>query len=191
MKTFIFLLFSFLFGSANATVINFDDITTSSQQAISANYAGMNWGSSWYVESSSTSGNGSVSGDYAAFNGFGQLTMNLSNGLDFDFTGAYFTSWGSNGTFQSYSATSITVEGYNNNALVGSVSMNLSAGQYDWFQTDLLAVDEVRFISSSSSQWWLMDDLTINESTSVPEPTTLALLVLGLASVGFSRKKSS
>jgi hypothetical protein len=39
--------------------------------------------------------------------------------------------------------------------------------------------------------WFTMDDFTYNSSVNVPEPTSIVLFGLGLASIGFSRKKNS
>lgn len=47
-------------------------------------------------------------------------------------------------------------------------------------------------LNAGSAEWILIDNVTYNESEtggSIPEPTTLALLGLGLAGIGFSYKK--
>ena len=180
-----------------ATILTFDDITTTTNYAqLSTDYGGFNWGANWYVESDRAYANygnsyGSTSGEYAAFNGYGVLSVALNSGANFDFNGASFTGWAINNSYQSLTATSVTVQGYNNGSLVGTASMNLSADKYDWLSTNLLGVDELRFISSNSDQWWLMDDFTFNQTTVVPEPGSLALMCLGLVGLGYVRLRKS
>ncbi len=189
----IVAVFTLLFsGIAHAAVIDFDDVTTSGYAALSSNYNGYNWGSSWYAHSDERYANvyrntyGSTSGDYAAFNGGGQRVMRLTSLSLFDFTGAYFSAWAWRDDFWNYAATSITLQGYRQNALVESLTMQLSADQFDWLQADFQDVDEIHFISSGSGKWWLMDDLTVNASgallnpSSVSSPGSIVLIGMGL-----------
>ena len=177
--------------TASADTLYFDDITGDDYVQIPSNYGGFSWDANWHVMSdsyfSSEYGNtyGSPSGEYAAYNGFGVLSVTMGSGVDFDFNGAYFAGWGENDATWFRSATSITVNGYNNGVLVGSASTALSENSYTWLQADLIGVDELRFVSSAAFHWWLMDNFTYNETAGnvVPTPGAaaggLALLSLG------------
>lgn len=172
-------------GDSRAALLTFDGIAVSNAP-IPGGYGSFSWSSNWVVwddaDYASAYGNtyGSPSGDFAAFNDTGALTMSLTNGTDFDFNGAYFTGWAENDSFAQFTATSITVEGYNNGSLVGTAGMALSATQYDFLTANLLGVDELRFISSASGDFWLMDNFTYD----VPVPIPAAAWLLGSSLLG-------
>ncbi len=179
-------------GQAAAAIINFDDITTSGSGSLSSTYQGYQWSSGWYVHSDQRYQNvyknsyGSISGEYAAFNGFGRETMTLKSSGLFDFTGAFFSAWAWRDNLASFSSRSITVAGYRSGSLIDQLTMQLSADQFDWLQADFLDIDELRLMSSNNRQWWLIDDLTLNESGAfntsalVSEPGSIVLICLGL-----------
>lgn len=159
-----------------AIVIDFDDIAVgpAGYEFLPGNYDGLSWRSDLYVVEDSlyaTYGNtyGSPSGENAVFNGFGVISTGFSATSSFDYTGASVAGWGYSDSLDGVnSATTLTMEGYRNGSLVASRSMRLSGSNYQLMQADFIGVDEVRFISSDEGKWWVMDDITINE-TSLPQ----------------------
>ena len=178
-KPLLFLLFFILLspvmtGLAVADVIYFDDITTSDFEAVPSEYCGFNWGTDEFgvVSDSAYSSYhynntyGSPSGEYAAFNDRGKenLVVTSISGNYFDFNGAYFSGWAQENQCCEFTATSITVYGYRDEVLVGTVSMDLSASQYDWLQADMAGINKLEFVSSGNNKFWIMDDFTFNEN---------------------------
>ena len=196
MKKVLFILVCLVASPAQALVIDFDDISTAANDDIPSEYKGLNWDGNWAINSASDYMSSyyntytPVSGEYAAYNSNGVLSVSLSSGEDFDFIGAYFTAWAAFDDYYLYSATSITIEGYDDGLLSHSISMDLSADQYDWLQADFSSIDNLRFISSDTSKWWLMDDLTI-ELASVPIPHSLALVGIGMLGMGLLTRRAA
>lgn len=161
-------------GRAQADVLTFDDISSASNTSpIPSSYAGFTWGDQWQVISDSyysgtSYGNtyGSPSGEYAAYNASGALTISTTSDSLFDFRGASFTGWASSDSAAGYTSQSITVKGYRGGALVGSVSMPLPTNRYEWLSADFLQVDTLVFLNDGNTgRWWIMDDFTFEQQT--------------------------
>ena len=175
--SFFILLSPVMTGLAVADIIYFDDITTGDFEAVPSEYCGFNWGTNEFgvVSDSAYSSYhynntyGSPSGEYAAFNdrGHNNLVITSISGNYFDFNGVSFSGWAQEDQFCEFTATSITVNGYRDEVLVGTVSMDLSAGQYDWLQADMAGINKLEFVSSGNNKFWIMDDFTFNENISV------------------------
>ena len=173
----------------------FDDIVAPAYMPI--NYAGFDWGDEkWGVESDddyTTYGNsyGAPSPSNAAYNANG-VSVSLTRGSAFDFDGAYFTGWGNPNGTEVFNSSTITVEGYLDGSLVGSVTMNLATDKYDWLAANFKNVNELRFLNDGQDgHWWLMDDFTYGSSP-VPEPATIIVwsLLGGLClSIGWWRRR--
>ncbi|MBC2696404.1 MAG: hypothetical protein HF982_14240 [Desulfobacteraceae bacterium] len=171
---FFILLFPVMTGLADADVIYFDDITTGDFEAVPLEYCGFNWGTNEFGVVSDNAYSsyhynntyGSPSGEYAAFNDRGKenLIVTSISGNNFVFNGAYFSGWAQEDQCFEFTATSITVYGYRDEVLVGTVSMDLSNSQYDWLKADMDGINKLQFVSSGNNKFWIMDDFTFNEN---------------------------
>jgi hypothetical protein len=133
-------------GAAEAVVLTFDDISTNNIQSVPNGYGELNWENFSYVNSSSNPAyqgagyvNGNVSGDYVAFNRYGDPATLRGNGL-FDFSSAYLSSAWNNGL-------SITVEGLNNGLPLYSTTVGVDTKSPKLFDFNYLGVDQLRFTS--------------------------------------------
>jgi hypothetical protein len=193
------MLLSLGLGSAlstQAAVITFDDLPATELDAIPDGYHGFNWGASHMVNvnyfhkdllPNTGFENGVVSGDYAAFNFL--ATTSTITGNQFDFNGAYLTAGWNDGL-------NIEVTGFLNNTLLftQTVIVNTSAAQ--WFDFNFLGINSLSLRSwggvpidpMNGGEMFVMDNFTINEPTAVPESSSLALLLLGVAGILLGRK---
>ena len=144
-------------------------------------YAGLDW-DNFFVGTGTdlygyTSGdgylNGVVSGDYVAFNGFGEVSA-FSDGA-FTLVSGYFTS-----AFDDFNEIEVTaylggVEQYFTSFFVDTTGPLLVT--FDWSN-----IDEVSFLSWDGQ--FVLDDLNV-----VPEPATLALVGLALGGLAATRRR--
>jgi hypothetical protein len=200
--------------TVTAATLTFDSITASCTTAVPAGYGGLTWSSTFNIECNgdyaSTYGNsyGSVSGDYAAFNGLGAGESHISLGSGtFSLLNAWFTSFADHNQFSAsgFSAFSLAVVGYRPGDTIDAptyqMSFDLSSTQYvlqtfGWTGlNDLVLFTGNGAVSDSATVYavdglsWLMDDanITIGPSNPVPEPGTLVLVGLGI--VGAARRR--
>jgi hypothetical protein len=196
---------------AQAIVIDFDDITTQTSccVAVPTNYMGLTWGNEdayWSVvsdtyysflgnEYGAPSHNNPQLEGYAAQNDGGTLVVTIADGENFDFVSAEFTGQGPEGIG---TAVDIKVEGWNNDdpqnpQLVGWAYMSLPNTSYALLSQPINDIDELRFITSdvnlNGGDWWLMDNLTLNAPTLVPEPGTVFLMGSGLLGLAYQGRK--
>lgn len=199
MKKIIFAMTFFLLATNTfAAVLTFDDITDQviGNIAVPNGYGGFRWafnsqtGLGYYHKDYATStypdanyANGISSGNYATYNLHGGTLIiegsmpGADLGQDsytlFDFHGAYLTSSWHDGNI-------LTVNGYLDNVQKYQALIQLDILPARYFSLNFLGIDTLVF--SSSNGQFVMDDFMY--SVEVLEPSTLVLLVLGLAGLG-------
>jgi hypothetical protein len=182
--------------STQAAVITFDDLPATEADAIPDGYNGFTWGESFFsnvsyinknTEPNSGYEHGVVSGDYAAFNFLGSTSLiKTSGGETFDFNGASFTSaWKDN--------TNLMVTGLLNNAVLFTQTVIINTSAAQWFDFNFAGINALElkvwnYSPNDGNDFYVMDNFTINESAPVPESSSLALLMLGLAGIFFGRR---
>lgn len=184
-----------LFSSpvASATTLTFDDLNGG--DTVENGYGGLSW-DNLYANFTAPGASGSytgfnpgtVSSSIALYNGYGDAAS-ISSSTAFTFNSAYLTAAWNDGL-------QIQVTGYSNGTQTYSSLLTASATQATLFNFDWVDVDRITFSASGGTQIYftgggtnfVLDNLTINAP--VPEPTTYAMVLAGLAVVGaFSRRR--
>ena len=181
---------------AGTVTLNFDDINTTSTKAIPSSYHTFTFGSNWdalnnnYYDFSDSNTVTFPSQPNVAFNGNGVNSVTLSNATPMQLTSLDAAWWAIHDVFSSgISSTSLTVEAFMNNTMVGSKTVNL-ATNFSLFNLNLPMANSWDFINSGGAAWWLVDDVTFTSGTSTtPEPASFGLLgVAGLGLLAIRRK---
>ena len=193
-------LFSFAaYANAADTVMTFEDIYPGVETAdlLPANYGGFFWsGSARFVTSQLVPGTGFASGtigDVSLFNDAGN-DLSINRDVAFNFLGAYVTAaWNNN--------EQVTVSGSRNGVQTFSSVIETSTTGPTYFNFNYTNIDTLVFHAQGGVNAELggegdhivIDNLRYSPvpPPAVPEPSSWALLFLGLGAIAFAKKRAS
>lgn len=178
-------------AQVTAAVLTFDDLFANSQKSIvPEGYGGFDWNNATQVGviantvyPSSGYAHGTVSGANTAYNwvGHSPIYIDWMGTGTFNFKGAYWTSV--------WQDQNLTFKGFTNSSLLySSNSYAINSQTPLWIELNWVGID--RLVIANTGSQWAMDNFTF-DTQPVPEPATLALMGLGLAGVGFARRRRS
>lgn len=163
---------------AAALTITFDDLPSSSGFPISNGYDGFDWSNAYALSSSAIPGTGYqygvVSPHNAAYDGFASGASFTSVSGTFALNSAYFTG--------AWASQDVTVTGFFGSTQIDSVTFAVSETSPTFETFNWAGLTSVHWISSSHLQT-VVDNVTVTE---VPEPSTWAMMGLGLAGLAVS-----
>jgi hypothetical protein len=193
-------------SGAQSTLLNFDDLTGSTGSTLSLNvpqtYGPLGTGGRWGVVAQSNSFYQDIvcrSGPNCAFNDFGGASLSsLSLSVPITMTG-WIRRWAPFGPAQS--PTSVRIDAFNALAGINETQTLLLTDEYQRFSFTGPEISALVFRPSSVGPCtqqlgcgaFLIDDITVNPSTVVPEPSTYAMVATGLLglAVAARRRRSS
>ena len=173
--------------NANATVINFDDLVAPGHYGPTSGIGFVDYGYQFSrnMDALDLSGSGwcfsecsGHSGKYGALNNYGgNMAMTKVGGGTFSVQDLWLRDWFGGGG-------NATIVGVLSGVTVGSVSVSLG---HTW--TDVsLNFGNVDTLQINTRNIFTIDDIQVNGGT-VPEPTTIALLGLGLLGFAAARRR--
>jgi hypothetical protein len=184
-------------GSAQATVIGFDDLG-GNQQLTPSGYNGLEWNNIYVLDATNPNfipsgyNNGLVSSNNVAFNGFGGPA-------------SFFTADQSNFTLSSMFLTGawndlldVLIEGYDNGNFVVNSLLTVSSLTATNFVFNWTGIDEVRIstsggvdnpLYSGAGTHVAIDNISIDGPSPVPVPAALPLLLSALGGLVALRRR--
>jgi len=181
-----------LSSTASAGLITFDDIGNQNQANFLGQHAGYNFSSPLAVIDLVGTGSwnmGTVSGDFGVLsNGYCNFcSITAIDSSDFYFGGVWAKRWATATDSGGNDSLFGSMRGMNDGQVVWQVSTGLN-GSYKHFAAQNIAIDSLQL---NFGHFFLIDDLTLSStSTDVPEPSSLAILGLGLLGLVRFRKKA-
>lgn len=188
---------------ASANTIDFEGLVGNGQVSsltalgVANTYEGNVWTASgngnWGICDTNCFGDQSLrahSGSAYAWTSSGPQSMNIQFGTATTFTGGYFA-----GQFLnrgSYNSRTIQLMGFDaSNNLVGStLATPILDSNWGFIAANFSNISRLEIRSDRAGSWFAVDDLQFG-ATSVPEPTSLALLGLGLFGFAAARRKAA
>lgn len=134
-----------------------------------------------------------LGGTAAAWNWDGTQSLWIDFGEETDFVSGLFAVLSTSTSYSPYNASTIQLFGYDSglNQVDSSAVLNLS-NTFQLLEPNFSNIYALEIRADADYKWFSVDNLLVNESSSVPEPTTVALLglsLVGLVGLGIARKK--
>lgn len=168
-----------LTAPAGAAVLTFDDLNTGGAGAVSTSYAGYIFNNWWHIDSPPYS-YPNASAPTVIYNSESSYTNTpeIVFGTAVDVDSLYLAD---------YNSGSVTLRGYSGATEIYTDVIALTSSMVQ-YAINFDGIDRFVMETTPGSTFAFLDNLEVNAS-SVPEPATLALASLGLASLGVTRRR--